>query len=234
MGLATLISTNGNACIKVANANGVRISGVLLQAGTTHTDSLLKWGNSGFAGTESNPGVMSDVHARVGGPGKDEQAEFFASKMVQINSGNVIVDDTWLWRADHSETGLIKDSKNPVDTGLQINGDNVIGYGLACEHTLGNMLEWNGDKGRSYFYQSEFPYDVTQENYGDKKFAAYKVADNVTSHEAYGIGAYTFMRDYECDIESGIQAPETDGVQFTNSLSVWLNGKGKISHVINE
>ena len=161
MGLATLISTNGNACIKVANANGVRISGVLLQAGTKHTDALLKWGNTGFAGTPSNPGVMSDVFARVGGPGKNEADEFFASKMVQINSGNVIIDDTWLWRADHSEAGLIKDSKNKVDTGLQINGDDVIGYGLACEHTLGHMLEWNGENGRSYFYQSEFPYDVT-------------------------------------------------------------------------
>jgi hypothetical protein len=87
---------------------------------------------------------MSDVFARVGGPGKDVTLEFKASKMVQINSGYVIIDDTWLWRADHSQSGPISDSKNPVDTGLQVNGDNVFGYGLACEHTLGNMLEWNG------------------------------------------------------------------------------------------
>jgi hypothetical protein len=56
--------------------------------------------------------------------------------------------------------------ENPVQTALQINGDNVTGYGLACEHTLGNLLEWNGENGRTYFYQSEFPYDVNQ-SYGD-------------------------------------------------------------------
>jgi len=204
MGLATLICSNGNSCIKVGNANGVRISGILLQAGTKQSDNLLQWGNEGFKGDKANPGVMSDVFARVGGPGKDPDAEYSVSKMVQINSGNVIVDDTWLWRADHSETGLIKDSKNHVDTGLQVNGDDVLGYGLACEHTLGHMLDWNGNNGQSFFYQSEFPYDVSQENYGDKKFAAYKVNDSVTSHSAFGVGAYTFMRDYECDIESGI------------------------------
>lgn len=147
MGLATLISTSGNSCIEVANVNGVRISGVLLQAGTQDTDTLLKWGDGKHAGSAQNPGVMSDVHARVGGPEKDATLEYKASKMVQINSGNVIIDDTWLWRADHSQAGLIADSKNPCDTGLQVNGDNVLGYGLACEHTLGNMLEWNGENG---------------------------------------------------------------------------------------
>jgi len=72
--------------------------------------------------------------------------------MLQVNSGNTIIDDVWLWRADHSVDGLVMDSHNPVATALQVNGDNVTGYGLACEHTLGNMLEWNGDFGESYFY----------------------------------------------------------------------------------
>ena len=40
------------------------------------------------------------------------------SIMLQINSGNVIIDDVWLWRADHSNTGLVKDRKNPVKTAL--------------------------------------------------------------------------------------------------------------------
>jgi hypothetical protein len=36
------------------------------------------------------------------------------------------------------------------------------------EHTLGDLLDWQGERGRTYFYQSELPYDVTQANYGDK------------------------------------------------------------------
>lgn len=78
-----------------------------------------------------------------------------------------------------------------------MNGDNVTGYGLACEHTLGNLLEWNGENGKTYFYQSEYPYDVSQANYGDLNYAAYKVGDNVKNHDAWGAGVYTYFRDYD-------------------------------------
>ena len=120
-----------------------------------------------------------------------------------------------------------------MNTGLLVNGDNVIGYGLACEHTLEDMLVWNGNYGKSYFYQSEYPYDVTQANYGDKGFVGYRVNQNVTSHEAYGIGVYSFFRDNWVTVNTGISAPERAGVAFHNSLSVFLNGNGQISHVIN-
>lgn len=50
--MATLISTNGKACIEVGNVEGVRIAGILLQAGYTKTPALLQWGvhSSGYAG----------------------------------------------------------------------------------------------------------------------------------------------------------------------------------------
>jgi predicted heme/steroid binding protein len=96
------------------------------------------------------------------------------------------------------------------------------------------LLEWNGENGETYFYQSEYPYDVTQENYGDKGFAAYKVGDDVTSHKAYGAGVYSFFRDFSVDVEMGIKAPKKSGIEFTNSLSVFLNGMGSIDHVIDD
>ena len=89
--------------------------------------------------------------------------------------------------------------QNPVQTALQINGDNVTGYGLACEHTLGNLLEWNGENGRTYFYQSEFPYDVNQ-SYGDQGFASYKVGENVKNHEAWGVGVYQCFTDFDVKV----------------------------------
>jgi hypothetical protein len=116
MGLVTLISAKGNSCIEVGNVDGVRISGILLQAGPENSDTLLKWGDeSKFAGSVTNPGVMQDVFARAGGPDTSEVKTKF---MVKINSGNVIIDDTWLWRADHGQGGLVEESQNPVDTGL--------------------------------------------------------------------------------------------------------------------
>ena len=173
---------------------------------------------------------MHDVFARVGGP---DLTEVRASTMIQINSGNVIIDDTWLWRADHDVSGKVMDKKNPVDTGLQVNGDNVIGYGLAVEHTLGNLLEWNGDNGKTYFYQSELPHDVDH-TYQDSGFTSYKVGDDVINHEAWGVGVYSFFRDYTVNMDSGIKAPQQPSVKFHNSLSVFLTGNGGINHVVND
>lgn len=51
MGMATLIPSNGNAAIEVANVDGVRIAGVLLEAGQGATDSLLTFGQTGYAGS---------------------------------------------------------------------------------------------------------------------------------------------------------------------------------------
>jgi hypothetical protein len=165
----------------------------------------LLWGQQGYAGSAANPGAISDVYARVGGT--NPTGDRMTTNMIQVESGNVIIDDIWLWRADHDVGGLVYNSRNPVQTGLEVNGDNVTGYGLACEHTLGDMLVWNGDNGKSYFYQSEFPYDVTQANYGDKGYVAYKVGDNVNNHQAYGTGAYSFFRDNYVTVDNGISVP---------------------------
>lgn len=72
--------------------------------------------------------------------------------MVTINSGNVIIDNTWLWRAYHDINGVVYNKSNPVSTGLLVNGDNVIAYGLAVEHTLGHLVLWKGDNGLTIFY----------------------------------------------------------------------------------
>ena len=82
--------------------------------------------------------------------------------MVAIGSGHVVVDNVWLWRADHGVKGLVYNSSNYCATGLVVDGSNVTAYGVAVEHTLADLLQWNGDDGRLFFYQSEFPYDVTQ------------------------------------------------------------------------
>lgn len=58
IGLATLIATNGNSLIRVGRVDGVRVSGVLLQAGPKESASLLTWGSSGYQGTSRNPGAL--------------------------------------------------------------------------------------------------------------------------------------------------------------------------------
>jgi len=137
---------------------------------------------------------MHDIFARVGGPNDSRNSQVSARTMVEINSGNVIVDDAWLWRADHDVGGSVKYNRNPVSNGIVVNGDNVTAYGLAAEHTLEDLVDWEGNHGRTYFYQAEFPYDV--DSNWNTKWAGYYVGDNVTNHEAYGIGVYSFFRDH--------------------------------------
>jgi hypothetical protein len=141
---------------------------------------------------------MSDVFARVGGVGVEVEGakEVMVDVMVEVQQHGVIGDNLWLWRADHaSNSTLVRHSRNPCKTGIAVQGDDVIMYGLAVEHTLEDLALWTGERGRTYFYQSELPYDVTQANYGDKGYVGYRVGEDVTAHEGYGVGVYTYMRD---------------------------------------
>ncbi|MEI9864401.1 MAG: hypothetical protein WDN00_07555 [Limisphaerales bacterium] len=53
-------------------------------------------------------------------------------------------------------------------------------------------MEWQ--LGTAFFYQSELPYDPPSQaawsHDGVNGYASYKVADSVTSHQAYGLGIY--------------------------------------------
>jgi len=230
LGLATLIAANGLPAIKVGDIDGGRVAGVLLEAGHLATDTLLQWGEGSYAGNADDPGFLHDVFMRVGGPAAADDTR--ADVMLRINSGNVIGDNLWLWRADHTAVGLVYDGHNPCDHGLIVNGDDVTMYGLAAEHTLKDIVTWNGENGAVFFFQSELPYDVTQD-FADQGFSGYRVADHVTKHKAYGVGVYHFFRDFPVVLESGIIVPEALVESFVAPFAVFLNGLGQLNHVIN-
>jgi len=231
LGLATLIAANGQPAIKVGNVDGARVAGVLLEAGHVATETLLQWGDGSFAGNAEDPGFLHDVFMRVGGPAAATDTQ--AKVMLQINSGNVIGDNLWLWRADHVQGGaLVSGGDNPCDNALVVNGDDVTMYGLAAEHTLKDIVMWNGEKGAVYFFQSELPYDVTQD-FADQGYSGYRVSDNVTTHKAYGVGVYHYFRDHEVTLPSGIVVPEALEDSFVAPFGVFLNGLGTMTHVIN-
>lgn len=83
IGLATLKSMYGNACIEVGDYVGVRIAGVVLEPGSnTPGETLLKWGTKASSGSSSEPGVMSDVFARVGGSNNSSISQVQIDRMV--------------------------------------------------------------------------------------------------------------------------------------------------------
>jgi hypothetical protein len=233
IGFPTLTSTTGKPVIVVGNVDGVRVGGILFEAGQVHSTTLISWGQVGYAGSAQNPSFLYDIFGRVGGPTDPNQYQVSTDVMVQINSGNVVIDNSWLWRADHDIGGNVVNSQNPSFNGLVVNGDDVTAYSLAVEHHLHDLVVWNGERGRTYFYQSELPYDVTQDNFGTPGYVGYRVNQKVQNHNAWGVGVYSFFRDFDVTTVDGFQSPTGAGISFVSPFTKYLSGKGQISHVLN-
>ena len=190
LGFATLRPTNGVTAMTVADVDGVILAGLLFDGGAESSPALLEVGPAGSkAAHAKNPISLHDVFFRVGGARVGR-----AAVSLKINSRDTILDHTWIWRADHGSGVGWK--SNTGANGLIVNGDNVTVYGLFVEHYQEYQVLWNGNGGRVYFYQSEIPYDPPdQPSYasapGANGWASYKVADRVTSHEAWGLGIYS-------------------------------------------
>ncbi|MEV6010994.1 RICIN domain-containing protein [Streptomyces sp. NPDC051976] len=233
LGLATLVPDNGVTAVTTADVDGIDIAGLLISANTTNSATLMQIGPAGSTTSHAaDPTVLQDVFFRVGGDiaGK-------ATTTLVVNSANVIGDDLWLWRGDHSNG--VGWNTNPAAQGLIVNGGDVTMYGLAVEHYEKYQTTWNGNGGRTYFYQSETPYDVPDQGSwttsgGDPGYASYKVANSVTTHEAWGVGVYAYLRDHpELVLGHAIEVPTTAGVKFHDMVTTVLGGAGTINHIID-
>jgi hypothetical protein len=233
LGYATLIPNNGVTALKVADVDGVRLAGFLIDAGTVNSTTLLEVGPTGASASHAaNPTTVQDVFVRIGGAGAGK-----ATTSMVINSRNTIVDHTWIWRADHG-TGVGWET-NRADYGLRVNGDDVLITGLFVEHFNKYDVQWYGQRGRTIFFQNEKAYDAPNQaaiqNGSIKGYAAYKVADSVTTHEGWGLGSYCYYNVAPTILQhNGFAAPNTPGVKFHNLLVVSLGGQGQYEHVINE
>jgi len=236
LGFATLIPQNGNVAMETANVPGIKLSGMIFDAGPVNSPALLEVGTSASGPRPADdPVVLQDIFARVGGaePGQ-------ATDAVVVNTNDTILDDLWLWRADHGAG--VGWTGNTGDTGLVVNGDNVMAYGLAVEHFQKAEVIWNGQNGEDVFFQNEMPYDPPSQadwmsTPTTNGYAAFQVSPNVTGFQGWGMGSYSFF-DLGIPIfsDQAFQSPNTPGVQFHDLLTIFLNasgGSGGISSVIN-
>jgi hypothetical protein len=234
LGFATLAANNGAPAMTTADVDGIVIAGLFFDAGPANSPVLLEVGPEGSKARHAeNPISLHDVFFRVGGaaPGR-------ASVNLRINSSDTIVDHTWIWRADHGVNQSVGWKINTSANGLVVNGDNVTVYGLFVEHHQEFQVIWNGNGGRVYFYQCEIPYDPPdQPSYtsapGTNGWAAYKVAGNVTSHEAWGLGVYSVFRNKGVVLTRAFEAPDNPNVKFHDLITVCIGPNGEISNVIN-
>jgi hypothetical protein len=239
LGMATLTASNGNAVLTTADVTGIDISGLIVDAGPVNSPMLVQIGsengNNGVPHNQaSDPTALQDVFFRVGGPHVGR-----ATVALEVNRDSTILDDLWIWRADHGVTGSVGWTVNTADTGLVVNGDHVTATGLFVEHFQKYNVIWNGNGGEVIFFQNELPYDPpTQADYehdGVLGYAAFKVADDVQSFEGYGMGSYIFTNvDPEIHVSHAFEVPHTPGVQLHDLLMINLSGPGTIDHVIND
>ena len=237
LGHATLTAVDGSTPLDIADVPGVIVAGVTVDAGTEESPVLLRVGTGqGASGNSAqNPTTLSDVYFRVGGPhvGKARIA-------LQVNSDHVLIDHTWVWRADHGVEGLTDTERwttNVGRNGVVVNGDHVTANGLFVEHFQQYNTVWNGDDGTTILYQNELPYDPpTQADWMHgtvEGWAGYKVGDGVRTHRLDGGGVYVFNRNNpSIHTENGFEVPETPGVKLHHVMTVNLSA-GTIDHVVN-
>jgi len=233
LGFPTLVPENGITAMTVGDVKGVKLAGLLFDAGPVSSPVLLEVGTRHAHKSEADdPTSLQDVFFRIGGAtaGKAETS-------LVVNSDNVLLDDIWAWRADHW-TG-VGWTINTADTGVTVNGDDVTAYGLFVEHYQKYQLIWNGENGKTVFFQNEMPYDPPNQaawmHDGVNGYAAYKLADSVKTHEAWGLGSYCFFNvDPSIHATRSFEVPVTAGVKLHDLLTVSLGGVGVIDHVVND
>jgi hypothetical protein len=237
LGVATLTASNGAVPVRVGDVPGVSIAGIMLDAGPTNSPLLMQVG-TGRPGaihtSAANPTTISDVFFRIGGPHAGN-----ATVSLEVNSDHVLLDDIWAWRADHGNPGSFGWTTSTGRNGVIVNGDDVTATGLFVEHYQQYNVIWNGERGRTVFFQNELPYDAPDQaawqHDGSLGWAAYKVADDVTQHELWGGGSYIYTNvNPTLHASRGFEVPVTPGVRLRHLLTVSLNQAGTIDHVVND
>jgi len=235
-GFATLVPQRGNAALVVLPNTGVKVSGLIVDAGPVNSPVLVSVGNPLPApGAAADPDLIQDVFFRIGGA---ETTATSATVSLLDNAQSSIIDDVWAWRADHgNDVGW---TANTADTGLVVTGNDVTAYGLAVEHYQKSEVVWTGQGGTDVFFQNELPYDPPSQSAWMKSptqdgYPAFLVGDGVKTFNGYGLGSYVVFIDTTATLfdTEAFEAPQVPGVQFHNVFGLWIGGTGGLDSVIN-
>ena len=236
LGFATLVPQHGNAALVVLPNTGVKVSGLIVDAGPVNSPVLVSVGTPGN-GAAGNPDLISDVFFRIGGA---ETTATSATVSLLDNASHSIIDDVWAWRADHgNDVGW---TANTADTGVVVTGSDVTAYGLAVEHYQKTEVVWDGQGGTDVFFQNELPYDppsqaAWQRSATQPGYPAFSVGAGVKTFQGYGMGSYVVFINTPPTLTlfdtEAFEAPSAPGVQFHDVFGLWIAGLGGLQSIIN-
>jgi hypothetical protein len=234
LGFATLVPSRGNAALVVLPNTGVKVSGLIVDAGPVNSPVLVSVGTPGNAAA-GNPDLISDVFFRIGGA---ETTPTSATVSLLDNASHSIIDDVWAWRADHG--GDVGWTENKGDSGLVVTGDDVTAYGLAVEHYQQSEVIWTGQGGTDVFFQNELPYDVPSQAAWNESatfsgYPAFQVGAGVKTFQGYGMGSYVVFIDTTATLHvtEAFQVPQAAGTAFHDVFGLWIGGSGGLDSIIN-
>jgi hypothetical protein len=234
LGMATLVPQHGTAAMMVVSNSGVKVSGLIFDAGPVNSPVLLSVGTP-QPGNASDPDLIQDVFFRIGGAATTPVS---ATVSLLDNASDSIIDNLWAWRADHGNA--VGWTVNRADIGLEVTGNDVTGYGLAVEHYQKNEVIWSGQGGTDIFFQNEMPYDPPSQSAWmasptEDGYPSFLVTGNVKSFQGYGMGSYIVFIQTTATVfaDEAFQSPDTPGVQFHDLLVVYLGNQGGDKSIIN-
>ena len=243
LGFATLVPQDGNPAMVTASVPGIKLSGLIIDAGPKNSPVLLQLGSAnggsftlpwGAAANPNDPTLVQDVFFRIGGATAGE-----ATDSLVVNDNDAILDDVWAWRADHGAG--VGWTDNTANTGLIVNGNNVLADGLAVEHYQKDEVVWNGQNGEDVFFQNEMPYDPPSQAAWMSRptsagYPAFVVSNDVKTFTGYGMGSYSYFdQGVPIYATEAFKAPDYAGIHLNGLLTVFLSteGSGGIDSVID-
>ena len=179
IGMPTIRAPRNDPAIVARNINGGRLAGILIEASLGVKDCLVDWGNITENDTDTTNSYIHDLYCRVGGNlNASNCCVRVTDSMLKISKSHTIIDNAWLWVADHGNDmpASSKCSSDLTDSDIKWetiwynaycptclhvtnSASKVTAYCLQAEHsTGGNIVNWYGDNGSIYMFQSEFPY----------------------------------------------------------------------------
>lgn len=238
----TLEPTEKNTwgCIYADDKDGIIIAGLLMDSFNSTTYQV-RVGNEGAdADHSANPLLLADITCRVGGV-QSKNVQLHVS--MQINSNHVVGDHFWLWRADHGSQrgGDLRWVRDRCKNGLIVTGSDVTLYALFAEHYQEYEVLWLGERGKTFFFQNEPPYDapdqVSWSSQGGRiaGYAAFKVANTVKEHHSIGMGSYAVFTGTDGNVnkKNGFEIPHSPNVKLEKMCITRFAGTGQIQNVIN-
>lgn len=126
--------------------------------------------------------------------------------------------------------------------GIIVTGNDVTLYALFAEHYQEYEVLWLGERGRTFFFQNEPPYDPpNQEAWSSQDgrvegYASFKVENFINEHHSKGFGSYAVFTGTDGNVNkrNAFEVPNNPKVKIEKMCTTRFSGSGNISNVVNQ